>query len=473
MHRPIRTNFIFNSLYQITSIIIPIITLPYLSRVLLADGLGKYSYAYSVAYYFYIFIRLGLNSYGNRTIAFVKDDREKLSITFWEIYAFQALMGLLLSMLYIVYCSLLSNNPSLAWIFLLVVVTGAIDLTWFFYGLEEFKITALRDTIVKIVTTVCIFLFVKKADDVWKYALIFSIGFFVNQLMMIPLIANRVHFVKPGLSGVITHIKPNLILFLPTVAVSFYKTMDKIMLGTMSNSTEVGLYHSCENIIKVPLALVTALGTVMLPRMSNMLSNNEKEDKINKVFNDSIVFSMFISTSICIGIMTVAGEFVPLFFGPGFEKCIDIFYIILPSCIFLAFANVIRTQYLLPRKRDVLFITSLFAGAVLNVTLNLLLIPSLASVGAALGTLGAEIIVCVVQAACVFKEANIGRNIINSLPFVIAGVVMFVVCRNFVPPIGNEILALLVKILISGALYLSVLGVLVVTKRVFVRKTKW
>ncbi len=472
MKNSARSNFIYNSIYQLTNIIVPLITLPFLSRVLAAEGLGKYAFGYSVSYYFYMFIRLGLHSYGNRTIAYVKDDKDKLAKTFFELFSMQFVLGIVISLVYFLYCLLLAPDKQLSLIFILVVLSGGIDLTWMLYGLEEFKITSVRDIATKLITAACIFIFVKRADDVWKYALIYSLGFFINQLIVLPVINKRVYFVRPELKEVLAHVKPNLILFLPTIAVSVYKTMDKIMLGAMTSDVELGYYHGAENIIKVPLALVTALGIVMLPRMSNMLSNNQEEKSIRLVFNKSIMFAMFISTSICIGIMTVSKEFVPLFFGEGFDKCITLFYIILPSCIFLAFANVIRTQYLLPRKKDKLYIISLFTGAVVNLFFNLLLIPRYASVGAAIGTLAAEIIVCVVQAACVYKEADIGKNIVNSIPFIISGIVMFAVFHNYTPPISNPIIALLVKIIISGALYLTFLGGFVIIKRTLVRKTQ-
>ena len=467
----VKVNLFFNSIYQLTNILVPLVTLPYLSRVLHAEGLGEYSYAYSVAYYFYIFIRLGLHSYGNRTIAYVRDDSEKLSKTFFEIYATQFFLGVIMSALYLGYSFLFAPNKALSLIFALMVLAGGIDLTWMLYGLEEFKTASVRDVATKIFTAVCIFSFVKEEDDVWKYALIYSAGFLINQLVILPIIKNRVHFIKPDLNKVLSHIKPNLVLFLPTVAVSIYRTMDKIMLGVMSTEAELGYYHGAENVIRVPLALVTALGTVMLPRMSNMISNKESETEIKSVFSKSIMFAIFVASSVSLGIMTVAKEFVPIFYGIGFDKCIDLFNIVLPSCIFVAFANVIRTQYLLPRKKDVLFVSSLFAGAAVNVILNFMLIPRLASVGAAVGTLAAEIVVCIVQSACVFKEANIGRNIINSLPFLFAGIVMFVAFHNYSLSIHNSIVALLVKIIISGLLYLSVLGVIIMAKRVLIKKT--
>ena len=461
----LKLNYIFNVLYQLSNIIVPLVTLPYLSRTISAQGLGSYSFAYSLAYYFYIFIRLGLHNYGNRTIASVRDDCDKLSKTFFEIYATQFFLGIVMTIAYIVYCILFSSEKLLSSIFILVVISGTIDFTWMLYGLEEFKLTSLRDILTKITTTIAIFCFVKTIEDVWKYALIYSLGFLLSQLIVIPVVSSKVHYVRPDLDGIKKHIMPNFILFLPTIAVSFYKTMDKIMLGAMSTDVEVGYYHGSENIIKVPLALITALGTVMLPRMSNMLSRDDDRKKIEYFFDKSISFAMFISTSVCLGIMTVADLFVPFFYGNGFEKCRTLFYILLPSCIFLAFANVIRTQYLLPRKKDKQFITSLFLGAAVNVSLNMILIPKYASIGASIGTLAAEIVVCVVQAAFVYKEANIGRNVVNSLPFIISGILMFVKFKGYRPPIQNDIIALLVKILISGVFYLVVLGAIILAKK--------
>lgn len=461
----VKSNFTFNALYQMTGIFIPLVTIPYLTRVLHAEGLGIYSFAYSVAYYFYIFIRLGLHNYGNRTIAYIKDDEAALSKTFYEIYASQFFIGVILSVVYIIYCFLWAPDKLLAFIFLFQVISGTFDLTWFLYGLEEFKIAAVRDILTKIITALCIFVFVRSADDVWKYALIYSMGFFIGQIIVIPVVIRNVHFELPSKAGVFSHIVPNLILFLPTIAVSLYKSMDKIMIGVMSSDAELGYYHSCENIIKVPLALITALGTVMLPRMSNMISAGDKTSDIERTFDKSIMFAMFISSSICMGIMTVAQEFVPIYYGSGFDKCISLFYIILPSCLFLAFANVIRTQYLLPRKKDRLFIISLFSGAGVNILINIILIPRYASIGASIGTLAAEIVVCVVQAVFVYKEANIGRNVVNSLPFIISGILMFVVFRGYRPPIQNDIIALLVKIIISGSFYMAVLGIIIFAKK--------
>lgn len=466
----IKTNFIYNALYQLTNILVPFVTTPYLSRALRAEGLGQYSFAYSVAYYFYIFVKLGLQSYGNRTIAYVKDDKKKLSETFSAIYLFQLILGVLMTCIYFIYAIVISPERKLALIFLLIVLAGSIDLTWLLYGLEEFKATSIRDILIKILTAICIFLFVHDTNDVWVYALVYSAGFMISQLVILPLVMSRVKFILPNKADVISHIKPNLLLFLPTIAISIFRTMDKIMLGVMSNSTELGYYHNCENIIKVPMALIVALGIVMLPRTSNMISSGYDDEKIKILFNKAIDFVIFITSLLCFGMMSVTTMFVPLYFGEGFNKCIELFGVILPSCIFLAFANVVRTQYLIPRKMDSIYIISLFAGAIVNVILNFLFIPRLASIGAAIGTTAAEMTVCIVQAAYVFNDADILKNFISCAPFILSGVGMFVIFKDYVPHTGNMLAGLLLKIVICGCFYLLSTMIIFGFKKVLQKK---
>ena len=457
------SNFIFTSLYQLSGILVPLVTMPYLSRVLGAKGLGEYSFAYSVAYYFTIFIKLGLNNYGNRTIAYVRDDRSTLSRTFWEIYFFQFILGIVLSSTYLLYVFLFAPKKELGLIMSLLVFASCIDISWCLYGLEKFKVTSSRDIITKILITVCIFLFVKSEEDVWKYAMFFCSGMLLNQIIVIPVLMRNISLCRIDKNGILKHIKPNIVLFIPVVAVSIYRTMDKIMLGIMSTDIELGYYHGTENVIRVPMAFVTALGTVMMPRMSNMISNGVSKKDLRYTFSKSIEFAMAISSAVCLGIMTVAVEFVPLFYGKGFEKCVYLFYIILPGSMFEAFANVIRTQYLIPRKKDRIYITSLLIGASINLVLNLILIPRYESVGASIGTVLAYAAVCITQAVCVYKEANIRENIIISLPYVVSGIAMFIFFRNYRPSLSNDILALGTKIIISGSFYLVLLGVFLFT----------
>ena len=437
-----------------------------------ANGIGDYSFAFSVATYFTLFIRLGLNTYGNRTIAAVRDDKSQLSKTFCEIYTMQLLCGVIFTGLYILWTILFAPRALLSFCLLLLVLSAVIDITWLLYGVEDFTITTIRDICVRLSTVALIFIFVKNTDDLWKYTLIQGFGYIGGQLLAWLRIKRHVAFVLPRVTDVVAHLKPNLILFVPSIAVSFYKTMDKIMLGAMAASNELGYYESSERVINVPMALITALGTVMLPRMSNMIAMNAEKERVNRLIEKSVIFATFISSLLCFGIMTVADQFVPIFYGKGYEKCVTVYAWLLPSCVFLAFANVLRTQVLIPHKKDKEYIASLMTGAVVNLVLNAVLIPLYASIGAAMATLAAEGSVWLVQSIEVRKEQQIGKFIVETLPFLLSGFVMFCVFRRYVFSTNDRLISLGIKVVVCGVFYFAVLGVLIGLQFLFKRLRK-
>mgnify|MGYP004459166033 CR=1 FL=1 len=454
----LKLNFIYNSLYQLTAILIPLVTTPYLTRVLGAKGIGEYSYTFSIVTYFALFIKLGLDNYGNRTIAYIRGKKKNISSVFWNIYMGQLIFGITSIILYCLYCYMFSKQYyNIAMLQLIYLISVLMDITWFFAGMELFKITVTRDFLIKILTTSLIFIFVKQPKDTWKYTLIISSGFLFSQLFLWLTLFKYVSFEKPRLGEVLRHIKPNLVLFIPAIAVSIYKTMDKIMLGYISGTTEVGYYESSERLLKVPLALVSSLGIVMLPRMSKLIGENNEND-FNSLFEKSILFAMFMSTSLGFGIMTVAKEFVPLFFGIGFNKCIMILYLLLPSSMFLAFGNVVQTQYLIPRKKDRIFIIALFVGAITNLIFNCMLIPKLGSIGAATGTLLAEMFVCIYETLGAKRDINIKRLFFESIPFLFSGITMFLFVKNLY--IHSLAISILFKIVVGVIVYIVTLVVL-------------
>ena len=464
----VKKNFIYNSIYQIFAIIVPLITTPYLSRVLGAGGVGDYAFAYSIANYFSLFVMLGLKNYGNRTIAIERRNDEILAKTFWNIYTMQVCSGIIVSIVYFVFNILWKESSPLNIIMYGLIAASVFDITWFFYGIEEFRTTTIRDMFIKLMTVVCIFVFVRDADDVLIYAAIRAFGLLFSQLLLWPLLIKKINFVKPQLKDVIIHIKPNLILFIPWVAVSLYTTMDKIMLGVMSNHIEVGYYESCEKVIQVPLAAIMALGTVMMPHMSHIYSSSDvNQDKATGIIRKSEHLMIILASVIGFGIMAVAKEFVPLYYGHGFDKCIYIFYIIMPSCLFLAFANVIRTQYLMPNKMDKQFIVSLFIGALTNLFINSLLIPRFQSIGAAVGTLFAEAAVCIVQILYVRKLIPIVSIFKECIIYVIISIVMFFIGLFVRIELGNSLIVLILKIFLCGVFWLfSMWIVLIRMKRI-------
>ncbi len=454
----IKKNFIYNSLYQLLALCIPLITTPYISRVLGADGIGVYSFAYSISHFFVIFIMLGLNNYGCREIAKARDDKKQLSRTFWSIYSLQIITGVVFNLLYIGYCFAFAKNKTAALLLGFYTLSACFDVNWLFFGLEKFKFTTIRNTLVKLLSTLSIFIFVKTENDVFVYCLILSLGFLISQLILWPSVLKNIKFVLPNTKEIFVHLKPNLLLFVTTISVFLFKYMDKIMLGAMATEEQLGFYQVSEGIISIPIALIAALGTIMLPRMTNLIS--KKSEESNKLLHISILFAMLISSSLCFGIMGIAKEFVPLFYGPGYDTCVQIYLILLPSCLFLAFANVVRTQYLLPHQMDRDYVISAVLGAIVNLVINVLLITHLGAIGVSLGTLVAELFVCLYQSIKVGKCISLKRSIYEIIPLVVSGAVMFVILYLWDLSQLAAIFAIAIKVLVGAIIYFVVLFLL-------------
>lgn len=449
-----KKNFIYNIIYQILILILPLITVPYVSRVLGANGVGIYSYTYSIAYYFMIIAMLGLNNYGNRTIAKVRDDKEKLSKEFCSLYAFQIITSALMIVCYFIYVLLFCNEyKMIAFIQIMYVISSIFDINWFFFGIEKFKLTITRNTIIKILSLVLIFIFVKTPDDVWKYTAILSGSTLFSNIILFFFLHKYIKFTKVNKKDIFKHFKPNLILFLPVIAVSIYKIIDKIMLGILSNVTEVGYYENAEKIIQVPLAIITALGTVMLPRVSNMLSNNQEEE-VKKIISKTMPFIMFLVFPMVLGICAVSKDFSLLFFGSEFEKSGYLIELLSITIIFLSWGNVIRTQYLIPKERDKEYIISAILGAIVNFIMNCIFIPKYASIGACIGTIAAEFIVMFYQSWVVRKELHLKEYIVSSINFLMKAIIMFILILVIGRQIRyNNLLKILVQLCIGIFIY--------------------
>ena len=451
----IKKNFIYNSIYQILLIIIPLITTPYIARVLGPSGVGIYSYTYSIAHYITIIALLGTINYGTRSIAQIRDNREKLSDTFWGIYYFQLLLAFLLSALYLLYVVLFIEDYKIIFLIqFLYVISAAFDANWFCSGLENFKLLVIRNIIIRVSSVIAIFIFVKSSDDLWLYTLIMASSILISQLVIWPYILSKINFLKPNLVSIGKHIKPNLILFVPVIAVSVYTIMDKIMLGILSNVSEVGYYTNSERIVNIARSLIVALGTVMLPRMSNLVAEGNYQKALDLI-RKSMIIVIFMGAALTFFIPAVSPTFVPWFLGEEFRESALLASLLSIIIIFTSWANVVRTQYLIPNSRDKIYIISVITGAVVNFILNLILIPQFHALGAVIGTIFAEISVCFIQTYMIRKELEIKEYIKNVYPFIIFGLIMFIVVRSIAIISLQPVILIALQILIGGLIYLS------------------
>lgn len=417
--KPLLKNLSYQLAYQILAICLPLLTSPYISRVLGAEGLGTYSYTYSIVNYFTIFAMLGTASYGSRTIAMAKEKNEDLGRCFCSIYCFQLIASMLALALYIFFTAVfLDETICLSVIQGLWIIGCLLDINWFFFGIEEFKVTVIRNTLIKLLTTGAIFVLVKAPGDTWKYALVMAGGNVFSQMALWSFLKKRVHLCMPSFLEVACHIKPNLGLFLPILGVSVYTTMDKTMLGMLSGAAESGFYYNADKVMSMPLTLILAMGTVMMPRMSALRASGDRK-KENSLFYRSMEGFMMLAIGMAFGIGAVAADFIPIFFGPGYQQCILLVRVFSVVMVFKTLSNILKNQYLIPHGKERGYTISVFIGAACNFLANCLLIGRLemGALGAVLGTLTAEVITCICYLAASRREIHIGYILFRMMPY--------------------------------------------------------
>jgi len=447
----LKKNLVFNVTYQLLILFLPLVTSSYLARIVGADGIGRYSYAYSIALYFTYFTVLGLDKYGNRMIASAQRDRDARSKNFWEIYSMQVICFVFCCFAYLIYSLFFSKDRSIAVIQTIFVLSSLFDINWFFFGMEMFDKTVIRNTIVKVTTTLLIIFLVKTKEDVEKYAIIMSVGYLCSQLALWPYLPKYVCFKKVKWNNIKQHILPNLTMFLPVIAISVYKIMDKIMLGMMTTKAVVGYYENAEKIVNVPIAVIAAFGTVMLPRITALISEN-KDNEVAQFRDLAVMIITALSSGACFGIIGISDSLSLWMWGKDFEISGVVMKYLSITLLFLGIGNVIRTQFLIPYKHDKIYIFSAFLGAVVNIVLNTLLIPHYGAIGAAIGTICAEVMVCLYQLIMVKNNLPLRKYAKDMLLFCVAGAVMLFVIL-IIPSVSSGIINLLIHVLVGAVVY--------------------
>ena len=269
MDRKLGKNLIMSIGFNLLTVIVPFITAPYLGRVLGAENVGSYTYVHSISAYFLMFGMLGFRNYGNRTIARVRDNYEERSKAFSQVFSLQLLTGGISCIAYVFYLIVFCRiHQLMALIVGLYVMTSLFTVIWFLEGMEQFSTLALRNLIIKLVNLATVFIFVRDENDVVIYCLLMSVLYLVAEIMLWPSVLKHVKFKFCKWKDIKHHLKPTLLLFIPTIAVSVYQTMDKIMIGSIASETELAYYEYADKITQIPGLIFTAIGAVMLSKMS-------------------------------------------------------------------------------------------------------------------------------------------------------------------------------------------------------------
>ena len=425
----VRKNFVYQILYRGITILTPLITSPILARALGAEKLGLFSATLAFVSYFQLISMLGVENYGNRSIAAVQDDLMKQQELFWNIYAVQVSSGMLAILLYCLSFIFISNDRYVISLLQgLWLIGSLLNINWYFFGTEQFKLTVTRNIIVKLLTVALIVLLVRKPDDIYVYVLIMAGDTVLSNLLIWPFLKKSIRFQKPEFKQMRKHIKPILVLFVPILAMSVFHIMDKTMLDWLGTETDVGYYYSADKIINIPLSIITALSTVMMPRVSNEYSKDNQKG-IRNLLRKSTELTLFLTCAVGFGIAAIANEFVPWFFGKGFEPCIQLVYWFVPILFAKSIGDLIRTQYMIPAKLDKLYTIAVIAGACVNLIANYTLIQVLGCLGAVLGTLMAELTVTILELNFTRNQILFGEYIRDNCSYLIPSAVMLFLVR--------------------------------------------
>lgn len=452
-------NYLYNASYQLFILIVPLLTTPYLARVLGPKGVGINAFTGSNVQYFIIFGSIGVNLYGNRQIAFERDSKEKLTNTFYELFLMKLIT---ITITYIVFLLFLMLEKKYFVYYLaqsISIIAAAFDVSWFFMGVENFGVTVIRNFIVKIVTLISVFTFVKSYNDLPIYILIFSLSLLLGNLSLFPNLKRYIG--RPNFKHIHIwrHLAPSLVLFVPQIATQLYVVVNKTMLGVIGTVQSSGFFDQSDKIVKLVLAIVTATGSVMLPHVANAFKNGEF-NKTKEFLYNSFSFVTALSVPMMFGLAAITPKFVPLFFTKSFISVTPLLMIESIVILMIAWSNVIGAQYLVPTNQNRYFTTSIILGAISNIIINIPLILMLGTKGSIISTVISEVVVTGYQLIILKNQINYSKLFTDTWKYLLSGLLMFVIVFRLDQALPQTWTMILIEVAVGGIVYIILLFIL-------------
>ena len=455
----LRRNYLLTVGIQLLSMLTPLVTAPYLARVLGSDGVGTYSYVLSVATVFSLFAALGLSAYGLREVSRVRDDSAAVSRLFWELTALRAGTTVATAVVYAALCLTVERWQVYAAVGLLIIATG-VDLTWLFQAVERFGTLMVRHLAVKLLTVALIFLLVREEGDVTVYALVQTGGTLLSNLLLWPavrrVVARPTERLRP-----LRHLRPSLVYFVPAVATSVYTVLDKTMLGAITGDmTQNGYYESAHKIIRLLMAVITSLNLVVGVRTSYLFGQN-REGEVHRHLLDTYRFTCALAFPLCGGLIACGEGFAVVFFGAAFAPAGRLLCLFAPLLLAIGTSNVLGSLYLTPGGYRRLSNRAILAGAGVNLVLNLLLIPRFGGYGAVAASVAAETVISALYLRFTHPFLSAWRLLRVAGRYVLYGAAVFAVAWGIARGMPTAFSTVLVQTVAGMAVY----GVLLVVFR--------
>ncbi len=423
-------NYSINLIYQIILLIFPIILIPYSSRILGPAAIGEYAYVYTYSLYFIMIAQLGISLFGAKQISINRDDKVAMSHTFWQLFYAKIITTALAVALYLAFILIYVKQSHLLYYFqIILLISTALDISWFYVGNENFKPLLLRNLLIKSLSLIFVIIFVKKPEDVYIYALILFLSEFIGQALMwfkirfSILVPRKTDFSLPDL---FINLRGMFILFIPQFIIQVYTILNNTMLGLFSTSEQVAYYDNATKIINISLTIITSLGIVMLPRIAAL--NKGKDDaEIRRYIDGSVKMMSFLGIPVMISLMAIGDIFIRLYLGQLY-LFVGVLLAFYPLKIFLViYSNIMGMQYLVPLGKNKAFIMSVLIGAVTSIVLNLFLIEKYGAFGVVISVLIAELLVTITQFIITNKFLHIHQSLFATFKMLISGVTMYII----------------------------------------------
>lgn len=419
-------NYFYNVLYQVFILVVPLVTAPYLARVLGANGNGTFSYVQSTATLISTMAMLGIFAYGNRQIAYFRDNRVRLTTTYNQIMSARLVLTLLSTVLYFAIVIIIGKYTTYFFIYYTYVLAYGVDVTWLYVGIEDMKWAVIKNTVTKLFSIIGIFTLVHSTNDLGVYVLIQGLSILISNVLAYSQVGRYVGKFAFDFSHLVQDLKGSAILFLPSVAATIYLQCDKILIELITGATnQVSYYDYSEKIITIPLAFITVISTVMMPRIANEFKKNNTAH-IEMLLSKVSAISFFAAFPMMFGLIAVAGSLVPWYLGPDFQPTAAAIMMIAPIIVANTISGISGSQYFTATNQIRILLTSQVSAAVGNVVLNLILVPRFGFYGSAVATVVTSYVCAGIQWYYLrqqIKLPGLGTETTKSL---IASLIMFV-----------------------------------------------
>lgn len=458
MTRKVISNFFYQAIYQLIIIILPIITVPIISRALLPSGVGIFNFVSSIVNYFVLVGALGLSNYAVREIAIVRKNKMEMSQKFWEIQVFNLLFSSVVVLVYVCFCFFMTYKK-LFLIQSLTVISVIFDISWFFQGIEDFKKVTITNLLVKVLSFIAIVLWVKKPDDLIMYTFINAGSTLLSAMVFWIFLKKYIIFIKVTFKQAMRHFVPALNFFLLKLSSTIFINFNKTLLGILASMSAVGYFSNSLTLVTIIGSLINAMNVVMLPRMS-LLESEKEEKKLMNTLTMIIHFQLFLTIALMFGLVATADKMVPWFFGNKFLSIVSMIKILSPIVVFQSLHQGIANQYLVPKNQMRSYNITMIIGTIISIVTGVILIPLIGVYGAVIGFLLGQFALAFTRSFILVKNTSFRFKTLNILGYFIAGFLMYVVIHVVTANMTATIFTNVIQVVIGVIVYMIVTGIL-------------